>query len=135
MIKTSVAKAIGSTIQKTKQKALQADGITQLTVIGEVHLKLSRNHLNLQLDALVVDNLDVDILAGTPFMIANDISLRPSKQQVTIQGVDNAYYGTSTPGETLSKIRRAQATVLRAPSPSSTVWPGDFLELVIPQKI
>ncbi|CAB4014757.1 Retrovirus-related Pol poly from transposon opus [Paramuricea clavata] len=46
MIKTSIANEIGATIQKTTQKALQADGIIQLVVVGEVHLTLSRNHLN-----------------------------------------------------------------------------------------
>ena len=45
MIKTSVAKAIGASIQKTTQKALQADGVTQLKVVGEVHLTLSRSNL------------------------------------------------------------------------------------------
>ena len=84
MIKTSIANEIGATIQKTTQKVLQADGITQLALIGEVHLTLSLNRLNLLLDALVVDSLDVDVLAWTPFMITNDISLQPSKQEVTI---------------------------------------------------
>ena len=86
MIKASVAKAVGATIHKTSQKALQADGVTQLAVVGEVHLTLARSNLSLHLFALVVDNLDVDILAGTPFMITNDISLRPAKQQITIRG-------------------------------------------------
>jgi hypothetical protein len=94
MIKTGIANEIGATIQKTTQIALQADGITQLALIGEVHFTLSLNRLNLQLDALVVDSLDVDVLAGTPFMITNDISLRPSKQEVTIQGCENVYYGS-----------------------------------------
>ena len=134
MIKTSVAKAIGATIQNTKQKALQADGITQLAVVGTIHLSLTRNHLNLQLDALVVDNLDVDVLGGTPFMAANDISVRPSRQQVTIQGTDTAYYGTAPSGVATSNVRRTEATVLRASSTSSVVWPGSYLELDIPQE-
>ena len=58
MIKTSIANQIGATIQKAKQTTLQADGTTPLTVVGELHL-----------DALVVDDLDVDVLVGTPFMI------------------------------------------------------------------
>ena len=80
MIKASVAKAVGATIQKTSQKALQADGVTQLAVVGEVHLALARSNLSLHLDALVVDNLDVDILAGTPFMITNDVSDQQSNR-------------------------------------------------------
>ena len=133
MMKSSIAKTIGATIQKTTQKALQADGITHLKVVGEVHLALSRGNLHLQLDALVVDNLDVDALAGTPFMITNDISLRPAKQQVTIQGHEISFYGTSQSSEVTSFIRRTQAIVLRAPSPSSVVWPGQYLELDLPE--
>lgn len=135
MMKTSVAKANGATIQKTTQKALQADGVTQLKVVGEVHVTLSRCNLSLQLDALVVDNLDVDVLAGTPFMITNDISLRPAKQQVTVQGHELSYYGVSKATECTSSIRRTQAIVLRAPSPSSVVWPGQYLELDLPDHI
>jgi hypothetical protein len=88
LIKSSIAQQIGATIQKTKQTALQADGVTPLSVVGEVHLDLSRNSHTLHLDALVVNNLDVDVLAGTPFMVTNDISIRPSKQQITIKGTD-----------------------------------------------
>ena len=135
MIKTSVAQAIGASIQKTTQKALQADGVTQLKVVGEVHLTLSRNNLCLHLDALVVDNLDVDVLAGTPFMITNDISLRPAKQQVTVQGNEISYYGVSKSSECTISIRRTHAVVLRAPSPSSVVWPGQYLELDLPDYV
>ena len=135
MIKISIANEIGATIQKTTQKALQADGITQLAVVGEVHFTLSRNHLNLQLDALVVDSLDVDILAGTPFMINNDISLRPSKQEVAIQGCENVYYGSRQPAGTIGSVRRTQTTVFRAPSSSTVIWPGRYLELDLPDHI
>ncbi len=94
MIKAFIAKQIGATILKTKQTALQADGITPLTVTGGVHLKLHRNHFKLQLDALVVKELDVDILAGTPFMAINNISVRPSRHQISIQDSHVTYYGT-----------------------------------------
>ena len=41
-------------------------------MIGETHLSLSRNGKSLTLEALVVEDLDVDVLAGTPFMTTND---------------------------------------------------------------
>ena len=59
--------------------------MTPLAIAGETHLILSRTDKQLTLDALVVDDLDVDILAGTPFLIANDITVRPAKCQVHIQ--------------------------------------------------
>ncbi len=135
MIKTSVAKQIGANIKKTKQTALQADGITPLSVIGEVHLNMSRNGHTLHLDALVVNDLDVDVLAGTPFMASNDVSIRPSKQQITIQGTDVTYYNAACSDSKENRIRRTQAHVLRAPPTSSVIWPGEYLEISIPSTI
>ena len=74
------------TSMKTSQQALQADRVTPLAVISETRLALSRADKRLTLDALIVEDLDVDVLAGTPFMIANDISVRPAKREVLIQG-------------------------------------------------
>jgi hypothetical protein len=69
MIKSSFAKQIGATTQKIKQTALQADGVTPLHVIGQIHLDVSRNSLHtLHPDSLVVNYLDTDVLAGTPFV-------------------------------------------------------------------
>ena len=66
MIKSSVARSIGAPIKQSSQQALEADGLTPLAVASETHLILSRADKQLALDALVVDDLDVDILAGTP---------------------------------------------------------------------
>ena len=52
-------------MRKSSQQALQADGITPLTVVRETSLPLSRNIIDHHLEDLVVDNLDVEILAGT----------------------------------------------------------------------
>ena len=79
MIKASVARAIGAPIVKTTQQALQADGVTLLSVVGETRFDLLRADKSLHLDALVVEDLDVDILAGTPFLTTNDISVRPAR--------------------------------------------------------
>ena len=135
MIKSSIAQQIGATIQKTKQTALQADGITPLSVVGEVHLDLSRNSHTLHLDALVVNNLDVDVLAGTPFMVTNDISIRPSKQQITIKGTDVTHYNTHLPNRKEHLVRCTQAYVHRAPPTPTVIWAGEYLEIPIPREI
>ena len=62
MIKSSLARSVGSPITKSSQQALQADGLTPLAVVGETRLILSRADKHLALDALVVDDLDVDVL-------------------------------------------------------------------------
>ena len=59
----------------------QADGVTSVDVMDEVHCSLTRGKWTCELDALVVHQLDVDILAGNPFMVRNDIDVRPAKRQ------------------------------------------------------
>ena len=55
MIKASVARKVGAIIHKTRQTALQADGLTPLTVVREVHFNVNRDHVDLHLDALAVE--------------------------------------------------------------------------------
>ena len=95
MIKASVAQHIGTVITKSNQSALQANGITPLAIVGETRIVLSRDILNLVLCACVVNDLDVDILVGIPFMALNDISLRPAKQQIMIGNFYTIHYGAS----------------------------------------
>ena len=129
----SVARNINATIVKTSQQALQADGVTPLAVVGETHLALSRADKRLTLDALVVEDLDVDILAGTPFMIANDVSVRPAKRQVVIQGSEVMLCSSE---ENVSShahaVRRTQSYVLRSSAATSVIFPGEYLEVDVP---
>ena len=90
MIKASVAQHIGTVITKSNPSALQANGLTPLT-----HVVLSRDKLNLLLGSLVLNDLDVDILVGSPSMTLNDISVGPAKQQVMIGDSNTINYGTS----------------------------------------
>ncbi len=79
MIKSSVAWKVGAEhaeVTLTNQSAHQADGSSPLNVTGDTRLELSHDNKKFYLDVLVVGNLDVDLLAGTPFMEANDISLQ-----------------------------------------------------------
>ena len=132
MIKSSMARSIGAPINQSSQQALQADAVTPLAVAGETHLILSRADKQLALDALVVDDLDVDILGGTPFLIANDITVRPAKCQVRIQDSEIIHYEPTDDTTTGSHaVRRAQIFTLHTPSSATAVWPGEYLELDI----
>ena len=136
MIKATVARSLDITIDKSSQQALQADGVTPLTVVGETHINLSRANKSLTLDALVVEDLDVHILAGTPFLIANDVSVRPAKCQVRIQDSETIHY---RPSDNLSSqphvVRRTQSYVLRSSSPATVLWPGEYLEVDMPSDL
>ena len=84
----------------------------------------------------VVDDLDVDILVGTPFLIANDITVRSAKCQVRIQDSEVIHYeltGDSTTGS--HAVRRAQSYILRASSPATVVWPEEYVELEVPSDL
>ena len=68
MIRASTAKCLGAHITESSQSAHQADGSLPLTIVGETRLTLTRENREFLFEGLVVDNLDVDILAGIPFM-------------------------------------------------------------------
>ena len=130
MIRACFATHIGLPVKSASQLARQADGVTPLDVVGEVHCTLTREGKVFQLDALVVKQLDVDVLAGNPFMVTNDIATRPAKKQIVIGGSEIVFYGQSTHG--MSSVRRTQAFVLRAPNHQTVVLPGEFIEVKTP---
>lgn len=132
MIRLSTATALGVDIQTSSQSAHQADGSSPLKVVGETRMTVSRQDQEFTFDGLVVENLDVDILAGIPFMEANDVSIRPSKRLIMLGNGDTFTYGSvDSPGDKHT-VRRA--CVLRAPTASTTIWPGEFLELPVPEE-
>ena len=81
MIRASTAKRLGAHITESSQSAQRADGSSPLTIVGETRLTLTRENREFLFEGLVVDNLDVDILAGIPFMAENYIAIRPAKRQ------------------------------------------------------
>jgi hypothetical protein len=132
MIRASTARDLHATVTKSSQSAHQADGSSPLFVTGETRITFVRDNRRFLFEGLVVENLDVSILAGTPFMEHNDVGIRPAKRQV-ILGDGSVYdYGSNTNPAQSHKVRRAH--VLRAPSNNTTVWPGDYIELEIPQE-
>ena len=60
-----------------------------------------------QFDRLVVENLDVEVLAGTPFMEANDITVHPAKRLITLPDGSSFTYGSSDDHSTQQVACRA----------------------------
>ena len=135
MIRESIALQIGAKIIESSQVALQADGLSSLIVKGETKLCLTRDGKQFFLDALVVENMDCDILAGIPFMAQNDITICPARHEVILTDGTKYHYGGAMNTGHLNIIRRAQAYVLRAPASTTTIWPGEFIELEVPKDI
>ena len=127
MIRLSATRCLGAHMTPSSQSAHQADGSSPMKVVGETRLTFSCDTNKFHFDGLVVENLDVDILAGTPFMSSNDISVRPAKRLLTLA------HGTAFPyssADTLLTRNAVRRTIgLRAPPTSTTIWPGEFAEI------
>ena len=126
LISHSAAEWLGVPVVPSTQSAGQADGLSQLHVIGETRFVLTRDQHQLAFHGLVVKHLDVPLLAGTPFMETNDVYARPSTREVHI-GKSVYKYGYHQDNKPV--VRRA--SVLRTTEPT-TVWPGEFLQVQIP---
>ena len=134
LINITAAHRLGFPLKPACQGAHQADGRTPMSVLGETHIFVSLGKLSFQLDALVVKELDVDFLAGMPFLSINDIAISPTRKQIVIKGFEIVTYGddisTSQPS-----IRRAQSFRIHSPNKPAVILPGEYLELCIPVDI
>jgi hypothetical protein len=94
LIRERTAKSLNANIRKSTQSAHQADGSSPLAVIGETTLTFTRDGHNFRFEGLVVENLDVDVLAGIPFMEVNDITIRPAKHKIILGDGTTYVYGS-----------------------------------------
>ena len=131
MVRASSAKLYGFPITPASQMACQADGVTPMDGIGEVHCSLTRGQRTFELDALVVRQLDVDILAGNPFMVRNDIGVRPAKRQIKIGGTEIINYSSPSRHTRQPNVRRTQSFLLRNPN-RTVVLPGEYVQFSTP---
>ena len=72
LVSLEIAKSCNLKIEPSQQRARQLDG-TPLKVCGEVRTTLHYGSVALKLNALVIEVMDSDILAGIPFCKANDL--------------------------------------------------------------
>ena len=126
MIRASAAHRVGLPVKHASQCAHRVDGITPLDVDGECHISVSRGGRQLTLSALVVEKLDVYILAGTPFMVYNDIAIRPAMKEIVIKGDQIVVYGEQQISKTPSISRIQAYYVLRGPNRKTVILPGEF---------
>ena len=131
MVRASTAQLYGFPITPASQMARQANGVTPMDVIGEVHCSLTRGQWTFDLDALVVCQLDVDILAGNPFMTRNDIGVRPAKRQIEIGGTEIISYSSPSRHTRQPNVRRTQSFLLRNPN-RTVVLSGEFVQFSTP---
>lgn len=133
LVRESTVLQLGCPVQKSTQSARQADGSSPLTVVGETSFTLMRNDHQFQFHGLVVKDLDVEILAGIPFMKCNDITIRPARNQIILADSTVITYGSEKRSRPHHRVRRAH--VLRGPATTTTVWPGAYLEVPLPEDL
>ena len=125
MMRASLAWHIGAKVTKSSQTALQADGRTPLVVAGETRLPLICHDIPLVLEALIVGDLDVDLLAGMPFTTSNNITVSPTKHEIIIAECDVASYDCSQSPQTHYAVIACH--LLRTLYTNTTVWRGELL--------
>ena len=134
MIREGAVLAIGAKIKPTTQSALQADGKSRMLVKGETGFTLFFEGKSFQFEGLVVEDLDVEILAGMPFLCKNDIILHPYRSLVIFN--DGSSYKFPGPSSRQDppphSVRKVSSHVIRAPSTNTTLYPGDSIEVDVP---
>ena len=126
LIGLECAESLNLPVSKTTACASQADGTSDLKIIGEVHVKLSRGNKQYQFDALVANKLTDKVIAGLPFLELHDIYSRPSKKTIYI-GKEEVPYDAQ------NRSMHAQTRTVTMRVPYSTVlMPGESLSLAVP---
>ena len=128
MISRSFLIAAGIIPRPTLHGARGADK-NRLEVQGEISITLTFNGMDLPLTALVLDNLDCDVLAGNPFCKAGDIHIHFRSETMTIQNHKIAY-GTKSrpPAPSVSSIKYAESFIVQNDS-EKVLLPGEFVEI------
>ena len=133
VMRGSKAQQLGLQIRPTTVSARMADGRTPLRVEGETDVDFSLNGKVYHMSALVADFTDADILAGTPFMTANDISIRPARGQIIIgdQTEIITYDSRITSGRGSARLITPFEVKVQS---KSIILPGESLQVQVPYK-
>ena len=89
MIQLNIVEMAHLTVYPTKHSAEQADGLSNLNVVGEVHTFITLDDdLVLPISAVVVTELKEDILIGTLFLKQNKMVLDFGTDSIRVKGRD-----------------------------------------------
>ena len=133
LIKEATAFALNAKIHKSVHSASQMDGKSPVIVVGETTIKFTRNGMTFTFCGLVCRNMEDDILAGIPFIEDNGIDLVGSEKLLRFPDGTEFYYSDKREVSSVN-VGRIQSELVRSSGPSTTVFPGEFLELDLPQQ-
>ena len=131
IMSNKMAKLLNIPVYNTNHRAVQVDGESHLPVLGEVHTHFTRGSIKLQFSGLVVDQLGVDILAGTTFHVENDVYTRMAKGTIHIG--DHCVVESAPPSMLTLDMQETEAKQRFVKVPQkTTLLPGDNLTLNAP---
>ena len=99
-------------------------------MVGETRTTFTRDNTDFKFEGLVVENLDDAILAQDPLYGGKQRCRATCQERGAPWQWLYLHVRVQDPPSPLPTVRRA--FVLRAPIPSKTVWPGEFLEVQLP---
>ena len=132
LMKLSCAKKIGIKVHPTKATASQADGQSNLKIIGEVHCQLNRGSHTFTFNGLVAENLSDEVICGVPFQSINDVFARPSTKSIYIGEEVVPYDAEVIKGNPTQ--RGCKAVILRVPR-QTVLLPEETLHIALPPQL
>ena len=131
-IKSDIVRRAGLPIYPTNQTVKLGDGMTQLKVEGETEIVFHRGDRSFRMVALVVPFADTDVLCGMPFLVENDVAIRPAKNQIIIHGEEIVQYNPTT---TQAKpVRRMVSYDIVSPT-RQVILPGQSWSVPVPSYV
>ena len=125
MIHLNLVRQLNLQISPSSQIATQADGRSEIEIVGETRFSVTRDDRVLHFEGLIAKKMDTDVLAGIPFISKNNISIHPASNLVRVDDIPYRYGSTSAVKSTICRI---QSHTARSYGPSQTVWPGEYVE-------
>ena len=123
MMELDIVEQANIRVYPTSHLAEQADGLSKLNVVGEVHTNITLdNDLTLPISAVVVTSLKEGILIGTPFMKEHKMVIDFGNDSIRIRGREIFFK---------DMIAKPRKTLLKA-NVSRVVFPGESMEFEIP---
>ena len=131
LIQHATVQRLSMPMTPATQRASLADGRTMLKTCGEVQIILHRGNNSFKLNALVVEELDVEILGGMPFLLQNNLVLDIPRGRIMMNNhaIPCIGPGTDLPATHLhtSRVLRLDTDCLILPNEvASFKVPGDF---------
>lgn len=132
LMKYSTARRLNMKLVPASIIILQADGVTPLEIAGEVHTQFHRDNLVFHFDAIIVYDLQEEILVGMPFVEDNMMTNVWHKKLIIFK--DGSTYRYDTKPTIVNRLIIATPRILRV-AQKETIWPNNDVTLPCPPEL